>query len=107
MQKSEELGLVKKARLLVAELTASYAGLRSENVENISAELEETVRALAGQIETYGGQEMPKELINEIVAFVHDLENLVGLGREVLGFYESLFSPSVQVYGPSGKVNKK
>jgi len=107
MQKSDELELVKKARLLAAELTASYAALRSENVENTSAELEETVRALAKQIESYEGQEVPKELVDEIVAFVHDLEGLVDLGREVLGFYESLLSPSVQVYGPSGKVNKK
>ncbi|ACI16826.1 hypothetical protein COPRO5265_0301 [Coprothermobacter proteolyticus DSM 5265] len=107
MQKSDELELVKKARLLAAELTASYAALRSENVENTSAELEETVRALAERIESYEGQELPKELVDEIVAFVHDLEGLVDLGREVLGFYESLLSPSVQVYGPSGKVNKK
>jgi len=107
MQKSDELELVKKARLLAAELTASYAALRSENVESISAELEETVRALAELIESYEGQELPKELVDEIVAFVHDLEGLVDLGREVLGFYESLLSPSVQVYGPSGKVNKK
>lgn len=107
MQKSDELELVKKARVLAAELTASYAALRSENVENISAELEETVKTLAERIESYEGQQMPKELLDEIVAFVHDLENLVGLGREVLGFYKSLFSPSVQVYGPSGRVNKK
>jgi len=107
MQKSNELELVRKARLLVEKLSASYAALHSEDVENISAELEETVKALADQIKSYEGQQLPKDLLDEIVGFVHDLENLIGLGREVLGFYESLISPSVQVYGPSGKVNKK
>jgi len=107
MQKSDELELVKKARLLAERLSVSYAALRSEDVESISAELEEIVKALADQVKSYEGRQLPEGLLDEIVGFVHDLESLMGLGREVLGFYESIISPSVKVYGPSGKVNKK
>jgi predicted RNase H-like HicB family nuclease len=103
----DNLSLVKNARRLIGELTACYAGLRSDNVEELTTNLEEAIKEMTESFNALGNTEIPSDVMDEVVAFVHDLENLVTLQREVLGFYESMFSSNVQTYGPSGKVNKK
>jgi hypothetical protein len=106
MQESD-LKLIKKARSLIAELTGAYATLHSENVEELTSELQRTVEVLSEKLQAVDKTQLSKEEIEELISFVHDLESLLVLEREVLSFYESVLSPNVQTYGPSGRVNKK
>ncbi|NPV88232.1 hypothetical protein HPY42_01715 [Coprothermobacteraceae bacterium] len=100
-----DVGDVKRARAIVARLSAQYASLDSFEIEQQTAELEKLVNSMSEALKD--ASTLSEEYLQEFARFVTDLENLVALEREVLSFYERLLSSGVKTYGPKGKVDGK